>query len=428
MSAEHEPYAVLERVFREEAGRLTATLVRLLGDFDLAEELVAEAVVEALEHWPRDGVPERPSSWLLTTARRKGLDRLRREAVYRKKLELVAALPNEPPREADDRLRLIFTCCHPVLARESQVALTLRAVVGLTTEEIARAFVVPQDTLAKRIVRAKHKIVTSKVPYRLPAPDEAAERLDEVLTVIYLVFNEGYLATAGELPIRRDLAADAEWLASLLCRLLPDEGEPLGLLALIRLHLARWPARVDAEGRLVLLENQNRSLWDQAAISSAVKLVERAAAFGRPGRYQIEAMIAALHCEAPSWQETDWPQIVALYSVLMAVDPSPVVALNRAIARRYVAGPSEALAEVDQLSDELRDYHLFHATRATLLREIGQHAEATRADVAALALTRNDGERALLRERLSNSMFAHSSDIHEQPESRDRGSESGGVS
>src|SRR5579859_2419250 len=238
---QQQPYALLERVFREEAGRLTASLVRLLGDFDLAEELVAEAVVEALEHCPHDGVPERPSSWLLTTARRTGLDRLRREAVYRKKLELVAALPHEPPREADDRLRLIFTCCHPVLSREAQVALTLRAVVGLTTEEIARAFVVHEATLAKRIIRAKHKIVSSRVPYRVPAPDELTSRLDEVLTVIYLVFNEGYVATAGGVPIRRDLARDAEWLASLLARLLPDEPEPLGLLALIRLHLARWP-------------------------------------------------------------------------------------------------------------------------------------------------------------------------------------------
>jgi len=401
VAAEPEPYGLLERVFREEAGRLTASLVRLVGDFDLAEELVAEAVVEALEHWPHDGVPERPASWLLTTARRKGLDRFRREAVYRKKLELVAALPAQPPPEADDRLRLIFTCCHPALAREAQVALTLRAVVGLTTEEIARAFVVPVDTLAKRIVRAKRKIVSSGVPYRVPNPDELGSRLGELLTVVYLVFNEGYLATAGEEPIRRDLARDAEWLTTLLSRLLPGEPEPLGLLALIRLHLARWPARLDAEGRLVLLAHQDRSLWDRRAIGRAVTLIERAAALRRPGRYQIEAMIAALHCEAPSWEATDWPQVLALYSLLTEIDPSPIVGLSRAIARRYVDGPAAALGDVDELSDQLREYHLLHATRAELLRDLGRDGEAARADAAALELTRNPAERALLEERLA---------------------------
>jgi RNA polymerase sigma-70 factor (ECF subfamily) len=401
VTAEQQPYVLLERVFREEAGRLTASLVRLLGDFDLAEELVSEAVVEALEHWPRDGVPERPASWLLTTARRKGLDRLRRETVYRQKLELVAALPPEPPREADDRLRLIFICCHPVLSREAQVALTLRAVVGLTTEEIARAFVVHEDTVAKRIVRAKHKIVSSKVPYREPASEQLATRLDEVLTVIYLVFNEGYVATAGDVPIRRDLARDAEWLASLLSRLLPNEPEPLGLLALIRLHLARWPARLDTAGRFVLLDNQDRKRWDRRGIRQAIVLIEHAAALRRPGRYQIEAMIAAVHCESSSWESTDWPQVLALYSLLSKIDPSPVVALNRAIARRYVDGPTAALADVDALSDKLQEYHLFHAARAALLRALEQHAAAARADVAALALTRNSGERALLEERLS---------------------------
>jgi predicted RNA polymerase sigma factor len=274
-------------------------------------------------------------------------------------------------------------------------------VVGLTTEEIARAFLVHEDALAKRIVRAKHKIVSSKVPYRVPAPEELASRLDEVLTVIYLVFNEGYIATAGEVPIRRDLARDAEWLASLLSRFLPDEPEPLGLLALIRLHLARWPARVDAAGRLVLLEDQDRTLWDRRGIHQAVALIERAAAFRRPGRYQIEAMIAALHCEAPSWESTDWPQVLALYALLGEIDPSPVVALSRAIARRYVDGPAAALADVDALSDQLQAYHLFHAARAAMLRALDQHAEAARADAAALALTRNSGERALLEERLS---------------------------
>jgi RNA polymerase sigma-70 factor (ECF subfamily) len=399
--AKFESYALLERVFREEAGRLTASLVRLLGDFDLAEELVADAMVEALEHWPRDGVPERPASWLLSTARRKGLDRLRRQATYRKKLELVASLPQEPPREADERLRLIFTCCHPVLAREAQVALTLRAVVGLTTEEIARAFMVPEDTLAKRITRAKHKIVATGVPYRVPSPGDLVTRLDQVLIVIYLVFNEGYVATAGAAPVRRDLARDAEWLASLLCRLLPQEPEALGLLSLIRLHLARWPARLDAAGRFVLLEGQDRSLWDRRAIRQAVELIERAAALRRPGRYLIEAMIAALHCEAKNWNATDWAQILAMYTLLVEIDDSPVVALNRAIAQRYVEGPASALATVNHLAEQLEGYHLFHATRAALLRDLGQLAEAAREDTAALALTRNSGERALLEDRLS---------------------------
>jgi predicted RNA polymerase sigma factor len=402
VGAEREPYLLLERVFREEAGRLTASLVRLLGDFDLAEEVVADAVVEALEHWPRDGVPERASSWLLTTARRKGLDRQRRESIYRKKLELVAGLGDRTLREPDDRLRLIFTCCHPALGREAQVALTLRAVAGLTTEEIARAFLVPEATLVKRIVRAKHKIVSSNVPYRVPEPDELPSRLGEVLTVIYLIFNEGYLSTSGNMSIRRDLARDAEWLASLLVQMLPGEPEPLGLLALIRLHLARWPARVDAHGRLVLLEKQERSLWDRRAIAESISLIEGAATVRRPGRYQIEAMIAALHCEAASWEETDCPQISVLYVLLAEMDPSPMVALSRAVVRRYTESPAAALADVDRLSEPLRGYHLFHATRAALLRDLDDYAGAALEDTVALALTKNSGERVLLEERLAD--------------------------
>jgi RNA polymerase sigma factor (sigma-70 family) len=401
VGAEPEPYQLLERVFRDEAGRLTASLVRQLGDFDMAEELVSSAVVEALQRWPRNGVPERPAQWLLTTARRKGLDRLRREAVYRKKLEQVASVPEEPRREADDRLRLIFTCCHPVLGRDAQVALTLRAVVGLTTEEIARAFMVQEDTLARRIGRAKHKIVSSNLPYRVPESHELVARLNEVLSVVYLVFNEGYLATAGATPIRRDLASDAEWLATLLVRLLPDEPEPLGLLALIRLHLARWPARLDSDGRLILLEFQDRTLWDRRAIAEAIRLIERAALYGRPGRYQVEAMIAALHGEASSWAATDWPQVLALYTLLSKIDPSPVVSLSRAIALGYVTGPAAGLAAVEALAGPLHPYHLFHATRAALLRALGRDAEAAAADSVALALTRNPGERALLEARLA---------------------------
>jgi RNA polymerase sigma-70 factor (ECF subfamily) len=394
-------YAVLERVFREEAGRLTASLVRHLGDFDLAEELVSEAIVEALERWPRDGAPERPGAWLLTTARHKGLDRLRREARYRHKLELLAALPESPDAEPDDRLRLIFTCCHPSLAKDAQVALTLRAVAGLTTGEIARAFMLPEPTLAKRITRAKQKIVAAAVPYRVPAVDDLRSRLDEVLTVIYLVFNEGYLATSGEAAIRRDLARDAEWLAGLLVNLLPNEPEPQGLLALIRLHLARWPARLSARGEFVLLEDQDRSLWDRRQIADALRLLKRAAAFGRPGRYQVEAAIAGVHCEAPTWQATNWHQVLELYALLMALDPSPVVALNRAIAVRYVDGPARALDEVDRLAEVLDRYHLFHATRAALLRELGRDTEAAAADARALELTHNPAERALLRDRLA---------------------------
>ena len=406
MPGDREPYALLERVFREEAGRLTASLVRLLGDLDLAEELISEAMVEALEHWPRDGVPERASSWLLTTARRKGFDRLRREAKFREKLPLVAALTTEAPREADDRLKLIFTCCHPVLAREAQIALTLRAVVGLTTEEIARAFTVPEETLAKRIVRAKRKIVDLKVPYRVPADDELRPRLNEVLTVIYLVFNEGYLATKGKEPIRRDLARDAEWLATLLMRLLPQEPEVLGLVALIRLNLARWLARLDSEGRLVLLESQDRGLWDRRAIAEAIRVIERAAALRRPGPYQIEASIAALHCEAATWADTDWRQILALYSLLAGIDDSPIVRLNRAIALRYVEGPDAALYEVEAVARSLSRYHLFHATRAKLLGELGRPAEAERAQARAIELTKNSAERALMAERLADGFLS----------------------
>ncbi|HUZ76500.1 MAG TPA: DUF6596 domain-containing protein, partial [Chloroflexota bacterium] len=323
--SDSSPYGRLERVFREEAGRLTASLVRLLGDFDLAEDLVSDALVEALEHWPREGVPDRPASWLLTTAKRKGLDRFRREAKYREKLEILTAMPDAPRAEPDDRLRLIFTCCHPALAREAQIALTLRAVAGLTTEEIARAFLLPVETLAQRIVRAKRKIVTSGIPYRVPPAEELRPRLESVLAVIYLVFNEGYLATAGDVPLRRDLAQDAEWLAGLLARLLPDDPEPLGLLALIRLHLARWTARLDAAGQLVTLEEQDRSQWNQELISRSVELIERASRLGRVGPYQVEAAIAALHCEAPTWAATDWPQLLALYTLLASLDASPVV-------------------------------------------------------------------------------------------------------
>lgn len=397
---EDESYAHLERVFREEAGRLTATLVRLLGNFDLAEDLVSEALVEALEHWPHDGIPDRPAAWLLTTARRKGLDRLRRDARYREKLALLRALPDTPRGEADDRIRLIFTCCHPALSAEAQVALTLRAVCGLTTAEIARAFLVPEATIGRRIVRAKQKIVTAGIPYRVPEPDELRPRLDAVLTVIYLIFNEGYLATAGDVPIRRDLAQDAEWLATLVTRLVPDEAETLGLLALIHLHLARWSARIDNEGKLVLLEGQDRSNWDHDAIARGVRTLEQAAALRRPGRYQVEAAIAAVHCEAPSWEATDWLQLLALYTILHQIDPSPIVRLNRAIVLCHVRGPAAALAELQALSEPLAHYHLFHATWAAFLRALGRETEAAAAEGVALSLAHNQAERMVIAERL----------------------------
>jgi RNA polymerase sigma-70 factor (ECF subfamily) len=356
-------------------------------------------VAEALEHWPRTGPPERPGAWLLTTARRKGIDLARRYTRYREKVALLGALGDAPAREPDDRLRLVFTCCHPALGREAQVALTLRAVGGLTTAEIARAFLVPEATVAKRIVRAKHKIAAAAIPYRVPEGPELRARLDEVLTVIYLVFNEGYLTTAGDAPLRRDLARDAEWLATLLLRLLPDEPEVLGLLALVRLHLARWPARLDAAGRMVLIQDQDRSRWDRAAIADAGSLIERAAAAGRVGRFQVEAAIAAVHCEAPSWADTDWTQLLALYGLLAAIDPSPVVRLNRAVAVAEVEGPASALAEVDGLSVELERYYLLHAIRASLLRRLGRHAEAADADRRAATLTANIAERRLIEER-----------------------------
>ena len=392
--------SLLDRVFREEAGRLTATLVRLVGDFDLAEEAVAEAVVEALSRWPTKGVPDRPGAWLLTTARNKALDRVRRDARYRDKLQVVAALPESAAREPDDRMRLIFTCCHPALDPDAQVALTLRAVVGLTTAEIARAFLVPEATLAKRLTRAKQKIVATGIPYRSPDPDEMKDRLDQVLRVVYLVFNEGFFTTAGSVGIRRELVDDAEWLAGLLVASLAGEPEPLGLLALIRMHAARWAARLDERGHLVLLADQDRALWDRERIGSAVRLIEQAAACRRPGPYQIEASIAAVHCESPSWEETDWPQLLELYSLLAAVDHSPVVRLNRAIVIARIDGPAAALEEVDGLAPQLGHYHLFHAARASLLRELGRTSEAQRSDEEALRLTANPAERHLLRARL----------------------------
>ena len=380
---------------------MTAALVRSLGDFDLAEELVQDALLEALEHWPTGGIPEKPGAWLLTTARRKAVDRLRREARYREKLALLEGDSMQPDSaEGDDRLRLIFTCCHPALSREAQVALTLRAVAGLTTEEIARAFITSEATIAQRIVRAKRKIVDAKIPYRMPNAQDMGERVNEVLTVLYLMFNEGYLATSGERPSRRDLAEDAAWLAGLMVRLMPDEPEAIGLLALMRLHLARADSRFDAQGNIVLLENQDRERWDRERIASALALLHRAASLSRPGPYQLQAAIAACHAEAETWEDTDWRQIVALYDTLLAMNSSPVIQLNRAIALRYRDGSGEALAQLAPLAGALDNYYLFHATRAELLRDLGREDDARTAIERALELTDNPAERALLEQRL----------------------------
>jgi predicted RNA polymerase sigma factor len=391
--------AALAAVFRDEAGRLTGSLVRLLGDFDVAEETVQDTLLLALERWRRDGIPDRPGAWLSTTARRKAIDRLRRDASYRQKLALLEADPG-PAAEPDDRLRLIFTCCHPSLSAEAQVGLTLRAVCGFTSREIAAAFLTTEAAVAQRIARGRRKIVQAGIPYRVPAAEQMAERLDQVLAVLYLMFNEGYLSGTAGAPARRDLAEDAAWLAALLARQLPAEPEALGLLALMRLHLARAAARFDGACELVLLPDQDRARWDRPGIAEAVRLIERAGAMGRPGPYQLQAAIAACHAEAPSWAETDWPQIVVLYDLLLRMAPSPVVRLNRAVALSRVAGPSVALAEVDALAPQLDGYHLFHATRAELLFELGRREQSRAAEVRAIGLTANRAERALLERRL----------------------------
>jgi RNA polymerase sigma-70 factor (ECF subfamily) len=331
-------------------------------------------------------------------ARRRGLDVLRRDAVHREKLELMVWPVDPVP---DDRLRLIFTCCHPALPRAAQVALTLRVVCGLTTAQIAKAFLVPETTVAQRITRAKRKIAGAAIPYRVPRDDELGTRLSEVLSVVYLLFNEAYLSTGGGPATSRDLADDAEFLATLLQTLMPTEPEVLGLLALIRLHRARADARFDGRGELVQLPDQDRALWNHEAIGEATRLLARAARLKRPGPYQLQAAIVACHAEAPTWPDTDWAQIFLLYTMLDGIAPSPVTRLHRAIALRYVNGPAAALAEVDALAPALDSYHLLHATRAELLRDLGRADEARAADRRALELTDNPAEQALLQRRLA---------------------------
>ena len=409
----------VDAVYSSDWGRIVATLIRQFGDFDVAEDSAQEAFAAAVDQWRTEGVPEIPRAWIIQTAKHKAIDRLRRQNRFQEKIESYAEITptlTEPDYDTeeipDDRLRLIFTCCHPALAPEAQVALTLRTLGGLETDEIARAFLVPAPTMAQRLVRAKRKIRDARIPYKIPDTKDMPERLDAVLTVIYLIFNEGYASTRGETLMRTDLCAEAIRLARLVRTLLvPPSPEATALVALMLLHDSRRNARVDAAGDLVVLEEQDRSRWNLPQIQEALPLVAEALrpfSEDGPGPFALQAAIAAEHCKAAKAEETDWPRIVRYYDLLETVQPSPVVSLNRAVAVAMTEGPQTALALIDALANELEDYHLLHAARADLLRRLGSKEEAAKSYARALRLVTNESERRFLERRLGEVQAATS--------------------